>query len=133
MKSTGIIATFAFAAMFAVAIPGCRNGANNGEETPTTQPSTGSGSATAEADDASAAESAGSAESSDESATETADTSAEQQSNAGTPVNEYCAVDQQHPADAKITYTHDGKTFAFCCEDCIDTFKKEPAQYTDAR
>ena len=131
MKTTGIIATFAFAALFAVAVPGCRNGAGTGqdENVPTTQPSTGSGSATAEADDdAAAAET-----SSDESGTETADTSAEQQSNSGTPVNEYCAVEQQHPADAKITYTHNGKTFAFCCEDCIDTFKKEPTQYTDAR
>jgi YHS domain-containing protein len=129
MKTTGIIATFAFAAMFAVAVPGCQNGAKTGDDgsTPTTQPSTGSGSATADAADEA------SSESSDETTSETADTSAEQQSNAGTPVNEYCAVEQQHPADSKITYTHNGKTFAFCCEDCIDTFKKEPTQYTDAR
>ena len=132
MKSTGMVATLALAAIFAVAVPGCRNGAGNGqdENVPTTQPSTGSGSATAEADDASTTESS---ESADESATETADTSAEQQSNAGQPVNQYCAVEQQHPADAKVTYAHDGKVFAFCCEDCVETFKKDPAQYTDAR
>ena len=44
-------------------------------------------------------------------------------------VNQYCAVDGDHKIDPKVTTVHEGKTIGFCCEDCIPTFKKEPAKY----
>ena len=49
------------------------------------------------------------------------------------PVNKNCAVMQAHEADKAVTTTHNGKTYAFCCEDCIDTFKKDPAKYSNAK
>ena len=105
MRITGIAATFALAAALFVAAPGCKNDGHDDHNHPTTQPSTGSGSATASADVTSA----------------------------GQPVNKNCAVEQEHSADPKIVTLHDGKTYAFCCEDCIDTFKKDPAKYANAK
>jgi len=49
------------------------------------------------------------------------------------PVNKNCAVEQDHEADAKITYAWNGKTYAFCCKDCIDEFKKNPEKYKNAK
>ena len=43
--------------------------------------------------------------------------------------NQYCAVMGEHKIDPKVTVAHAGKTIGFCCEDCIPTFKKEPAKY----
>ena len=43
--------------------------------------------------------------------------------------NQYCAVDQDHKIDPKVTVAHAGKTIGFCCEDCIPKFQKEPAKY----
>ncbi len=43
--------------------------------------------------------------------------------------NQYCAVMSEHKIDATVTTVQDGKTIGFCCEDCIPTFKKEPAKY----
>jgi YHS domain-containing protein len=105
MRITGITATVALAAALFVAAPGCRNDAKDDHNHPTTQPSTGSGSATASADVTSA----------------------------GQPINRNCAVEQEHPIDPKVTYTHDGKVYGFCCEDCIDAFKKDPAKYANAK
>ena len=31
--------------------------------------------------------------------------------------------------DPKITTVYDGKTYAFCCGDCVASFKKDPAKY----
>jgi YHS domain-containing protein len=45
------------------------------------------------------------------------------------PVNKMCAVDQDHKADPKVTTTYKDKTIAFCCEDCIPAFKKDPEKY----
>lgn len=111
MRTKGIaIASFALLAALAVAVPGCKNnGSGDDQNQPTTQPSTGSGTTTASAEMTS------------------------EQASAGQPVNKNCAVEQEHPADSKVTYTHDGKVFAFCCEDCIDAFKKDPAKYADAK
>ena len=49
------------------------------------------------------------------------------------PVNKNCAVEQDHEADAKITYLWNGKTYAFCCKDCIAEFKKDPEKYKNAK
>jgi YHS domain-containing protein len=43
--------------------------------------------------------------------------------------NAFCPIDSDHKVDPKVTLAHDGKTIGFCCEDCIPTFKKEPAKY----
>src|SRR5688500_5728607 len=44
------------------------------------------------------------------------------------PVNAKCPV-MSEPIDPKVTTVHDKKLIAFCCESCIDDFKKEPAKY----
>lgn len=31
--------------------------------------------------------------------------------------------------DATVSVVHEGRKVFFCCEDCIDTFKKDPAKY----
>ena len=49
------------------------------------------------------------------------------------PVNKNCAVEQEHEADAKLTYAWKGKTYAFCCKECIDEFKKNPEKYKNAK
>jgi YHS domain-containing protein len=54
---------------------------------------------------------------------------ATQASAALTVSNQYCAVDQEHKVDPKVTVAHAGKTIGFCCKDCIPTFEKEPAKY----
>jgi YHS domain-containing protein len=110
MRTTGIaIATFAFAAALVAAVPGCRNNNGADDQQPTTQHSTDGDSATASAEVTS------------------------EQASAGQPVNKNCAVEQEHPADPTVTYMHDGKVYGFCCEDCIDAFKKDPAKYADAK
>ncbi len=48
-------------------------------------------------------------------------------------VNKNCAVEQDHEADPKVTYVWNGKTYAFCCKDCIDEFKKNPQKYKNAK
>ena len=45
------------------------------------------------------------------------------------PVNKYCPVDPTSPIDPKVTYMYNGKTYGFCCKDCIPEFKKNPAKY----
>jgi YHS domain-containing protein len=47
----------------------------------------------------------------------------------GTPVNKYCPVNPKDPIDPKVTYTYNGKTYGFCCPDCIADFKKDPEKY----
>ncbi len=44
-------------------------------------------------------------------------------------VNQYCAVMSDNKVDPNVTTVHDGKTIGFCCEECIPTFKKDPAKY----
>jgi YHS domain-containing protein len=109
MRTTGAFATFALAAALVVAISGCRNDGHDEHQHPTTEPATGTDGATA-------------------SAQTTAD-----QASAGTPVNKMCAIEQEHPIDPAVTYAHDGKVYGFCCEDCIDAFKKDPAKYANAK
>ena len=46
------------------------------------------------------------------------------------PVNKFCAVEGKgHDADPKITTSYKGKTIGFCCNDCVDEFKKDPEKY----
>ena len=44
------------------------------------------------------------------------------------PINKVCPVEGGE-VDAAVNTEHKGKTIGFCCESCIDTFKKEPAKY----
>lgn len=44
-------------------------------------------------------------------------------------VNHYCAVDRDSKIDPKVTYMYQGKVIGFCCEDCIEKFKKDPDKY----
>jgi YHS domain-containing protein len=46
------------------------------------------------------------------------------------PVNKFCAVEGKgHDVDPKVTTEYKGKTIGFCCESCIDEFKKDPEKY----
>ena len=45
------------------------------------------------------------------------------------PVNKNCAVMNDHEADKTVTTVHNGKTYAFCCSECIPEFKKNPDKY----
>jgi YHS domain-containing protein len=49
------------------------------------------------------------------------------------PVNKMCAVRQDEEADPTITYTCNGKVYAFCCKECIPEFKKNPEKYVNAK
>ena len=40
-----------------------------------------------------------------------------------------CAVMPGHPVDGSVSIEHEGKTIAFCCAECIPTFKKNPQKY----
>src|SRR5215217_3580922 len=45
------------------------------------------------------------------------------------PVNKKCPVSGD-PIDPKgQTFTYKGKKIGFCCDECIDSFKKEPEKY----
>ena len=33
------------------------------------------------------------------------------------------------PKDQMIKYEHEGKTYYFCCQDCVDKFKADPEKY----
>jgi YHS domain-containing protein len=46
-------------------------------------------------------------------------------------VNTKCPISGD-PVDSKVTTVYDGKTYAFCCSDCIKAFKKDPAKYAAA-
>lgn len=52
--------------------------------------------------------------------------------NASHAVNTHCMVEPEHEIDPKVTVVHEGKTYGFCCEDCIPKFQKEPAKYLAA-
>ncbi len=45
------------------------------------------------------------------------------------PINTHCAVDKGDEIDPKVTYLYQGKVIGFCCEKCIDDFKKDPDKY----
>jgi YHS domain-containing protein len=40
-----------------------------------------------------------------------------------------CPVEKDHEADSKVTYLYNGKSYSFCCKECIDDFKKDPQKY----
>jgi YHS domain-containing protein len=52
------------------------------------------------------------------------------QSSAGETFNKFCAIEKENKVDPKgKTYTYNGKVIGFCCDDCIDEFKKNPEKY----
>ncbi len=46
------------------------------------------------------------------------------------PVNTKCPVTGED-IDPKVTIVYDGKTIAFCCEDCVKAFNKNPDKYLE--
>lgn len=52
-----------------------------------------------------------------------------QQSNVSTPVNKYCMIESGNEIDPRVTIVYGGKTYGFCCKECIPKFQKEPAKY----
>jgi YHS domain-containing protein len=44
------------------------------------------------------------------------------------PINKVCPV-EGGDVDAAVNTEHKGKTIGFCCESCIDGFKKDPVKY----
>lgn len=47
-------------------------------------------------------------------------------------LNSHCMVESDQEVDTDVTLVLDGKTYAFCCEECIPKFQKEPAKYIAA-
>jgi YHS domain-containing protein len=47
-------------------------------------------------------------------------------------VNKFCPVMPEDAIDPEVTYVHNGKTYAFCCSNCIDDFKKDPEKFAKA-
>ncbi len=45
------------------------------------------------------------------------------------PINTRCPVHPNDEVDPKVTYLYQGKVIGFCCKDCIDDFKEDPAKY----
>ncbi len=46
-----------------------------------------------------------------------------------TPVNKMCAVETDQPIDPKVTIVYNGKTYGFCCKDCLAKFNANPEKY----
>jgi YHS domain-containing protein len=44
------------------------------------------------------------------------------------PVNSKCLVTGED-IDPAMTVVYDGKTYGFCCQDCIKAFNKNPEKY----
>ena len=44
------------------------------------------------------------------------------------PINALCPI-MKEDVDPKVVTAYKGKTVAFCCESCIDDFKKDPEKY----
>jgi YHS domain-containing protein len=45
-------------------------------------------------------------------------------------INQFCAIEKDNKIDPNgKTYTYNGKVIGFCCDDCIDEFKKNPEKY----
>lgn len=48
-----------------------------------------------------------------------------------TAVNKMCLVMPDDEVDPKVTVDYQGKTYGFCCKDCVAAFKKDPQKYVD--
>jgi YHS domain-containing protein len=46
--------------------------------------------------------------------------------------NEYCPVSgEKIDEKTKVTYEYKGKVYNFCCQDCVEEFKKNPEEYIE--
>jgi YHS domain-containing protein len=46
--------------------------------------------------------------------------------------NSVCPVtDEKISKKTEVTYEYKGKLYSFCCRECIDEFKKDPAKYIE--
>jgi len=51
---------------------------------------------------------------------------------AASPATDVCPVSgEEIDKDTKITYEFKGKIYRFCCPDCAEEFKKDPAKYIE--
>ncbi|MCC5848475.1 MAG: hypothetical protein JJU29_10295 [Verrucomicrobia bacterium] len=48
---------------------------------------------------------------------------------AGAPINEWCPVTPEEPADPFFTTTYEGKTIGLCCRSCVRSFNADPRAY----
>jgi YHS domain-containing protein len=44
-------------------------------------------------------------------------------------VNKNCPVESEHEVDPKVTRLYQGKLIGFCCNDCLETFDKDPEKW----
>ena len=51
------------------------------------------------------------------------------QASAVLPANTVCPIEGGKVDPKGKTVMHDGKLIAFCCDDCVEPFQKEPAKY----
>lgn len=59
-----------------------------------------------------------------------ADVKPEPGKKAGENVEEVCPVSGEAITDAnRLTYEYQGKVYSFCCQGCLDEFKKNPEAY----
>lgn len=47
--------------------------------------------------------------------------------------NKFCPIEPDHGIDKDVTYVWNGRTYAFCCDGCIDEFKKNPEKYKNPK
>jgi YHS domain-containing protein len=46
--------------------------------------------------------------------------------------NKICPVsDEEIKDETKVTYEYEGKIYNFCCQMCVDEFKKDPERYIE--
>lgn len=46
--------------------------------------------------------------------------------------NEFCPVSgEKIDEKTKVTYEYKGKIYNFCCQDCVEEFKKDPEKYIE--
>ena len=46
--------------------------------------------------------------------------------------NEFCPVSgEKIDEKSKVTYEYKGKIYNFCCQDCVEEFKKDPEKYIE--
>ena len=46
--------------------------------------------------------------------------------------NEFCPVSgEKIDEKTKVTYEYNGKIYSFCCQDCVEEFKKDPEKYIE--
>lgn len=45
------------------------------------------------------------------------------------PVNKFCPVNPVHEIDPAVTWRYRDMLIGFCCDDCVQKFRKDPEKY----